>query len=128
MLKSNSASSATIVKLVTIVELQTAKGAKATALHYNLLLWADIELGMAIFAASSAALRPLLRRVPTIWDSYISKGSSRAREASATSGSHGVAGPYVQFGGASAEDIELGRNGSQNVGLERTLEIVKTTK
>ncbi|ROV97468.1 hypothetical protein VPNG_08684 [Cytospora leucostoma] len=56
------ASSATIVKLVIIINLQTAKGARASALHYDLLLWADIELGMAIFAASAAALRPLLRR------------------------------------------------------------------
>lgn len=30
-------------------------------LHYQLLIWADAELGMAIFCASIAALRPLLR-------------------------------------------------------------------
>lgn len=127
-----SASSATIVKLVIIIELQTAKGAGAKALHYDLLLWADIELGMAIFAASAAALRPLLRRVPTMWDTYVTKGSSRARQAGgSTSGSHGAAaGPYVQFRGASVEDIELGshKTKSQNAGLERTFGIVTLTE
>lgn len=127
--KQHSASSATIVKLVIIIELQTAKGAAAKGLHYDLLLWADIELGMAIFAASAAALRPLLRRVPTIWDSYITKGtsgsSSRGRQTGSLSGSHGATGPYVLFRGASAEDIELGRHGTRDIALERTLGIVK---
>lgn len=31
-------------------------------LHYQLLIWADVELGLAIFCASAAALRPLLRQ------------------------------------------------------------------
>lgn len=38
-------------------------------LHYQLLIWADVELGLAIFCASAAALRPLLRRFPMIWGS-----------------------------------------------------------
>ncbi|KAI1080515.1 integral membrane protein [Whalleya microplaca] len=58
------ASSATIVKLVIIVRLSTAKGAEAEGLHYDLLLWADIELGLATFAAAAAALRPLLKYLP----------------------------------------------------------------
>ncbi|KAI1259798.1 hypothetical protein F5Y18DRAFT_287457 [Xylariaceae sp. FL1019] len=60
------ASSATIVKLVIIVRLAYAKGAEAEGLHYDLALWADIELGLGILAASSAALRPLLRRLSII--------------------------------------------------------------
>ncbi|KAI2467868.1 hypothetical protein F4781DRAFT_423054 [Annulohypoxylon bovei var. microspora] len=83
------ASSATIVKLVIIVRLSTAKGEAAQALHYDLLLWADIELGLATFAASAAALRPLLRHIPDIW--------SKTR----TLNSHGTSeavGPYRSLG------------------------------
>ncbi|KAH9885936.1 integral membrane protein [Xylariomycetidae sp. FL2044] len=69
------ASAATIVKLVIIVRLSWAKGEEATGLHYDLLLWADIELGMAIFAASLAALRPLLKLIPRMLSS-----SNRAHE------------------------------------------------
>ncbi|KAJ2987942.1 hypothetical protein NUW58_g4231 [Xylaria curta] len=57
------ASTATIVKLVIIVRLPYATGKVADGLHYDLLLWADIELGLAILAASAAALRPLLRHI-----------------------------------------------------------------
>ncbi|KAI1180658.1 hypothetical protein F4777DRAFT_528831 [Nemania sp. FL0916] len=63
------ASSATIVKLVIIVRLPYAKGQAADGLHFDLLLWADIELGLAILAASAAALRPLLRHIPALLDS-----------------------------------------------------------
>ena len=37
-------------------------------MHYQLLLWADSELGLAIFAASLAAIRPLLAKfnVPNV--------------------------------------------------------------
>ncbi|KAI0894414.1 integral membrane protein [Annulohypoxylon nitens] len=83
------ASSATIVKLVIIIRLSTAKGEEAQALHYDLLLWADIELGLATFAASAAALRPLLKHIPDIW--------SKTR----TSDTHGTgeaAGPYRSLG------------------------------
>ncbi|KAI0384521.1 hypothetical protein F5Y04DRAFT_293359 [Hypomontagnella monticulosa] len=60
------ASSATIAKLVIIIKLATAKGGDALSLHYDLLLWADIELGMAIFATASVAARPLLKKISTI--------------------------------------------------------------
>ncbi|KAI1504617.1 integral membrane protein [Biscogniauxia marginata] len=63
------ASSATIVKLVIIVRLTHAEDDEADGLHHDLLLWAIIELGLAIFAASCAALRPLLRHLPALWDS-----------------------------------------------------------
>ncbi|KAI1819854.1 hypothetical protein F4861DRAFT_107159 [Xylaria intraflava] len=62
------ASTATIVKLVVLVRLTDATGKKEAGLHYDLLLWADIELGLAILAASAAALRPLLRHIPTLLD------------------------------------------------------------
>ncbi|KAI1755138.1 hypothetical protein F4782DRAFT_435393 [Xylaria castorea] len=62
------ASTATIVKLVIIVRLTEATGKTADGLHYDLLLWADIELGLAILAASAAALRPLLRHIPALFD------------------------------------------------------------
>ncbi|XXH05757.1 hypothetical protein Hte_012193 [Hypoxylon texense] len=89
------ASSATIAKLVIIVRLSTAKGAVADGLHYDLLLWADVELGMAIFAASAAALRPLLcKYVPAIWG-----------RSTPTPNSHGAsdaaAGPYRALGAGS---------------------------
>ncbi|KAI1432604.1 hypothetical protein GGR50DRAFT_696874 [Xylaria sp. CBS 124048] len=57
------ASTATIVKLVILVRLNDATGSVEAGLHFDLLLWADIELGLAIMAASAAALRPLLRHV-----------------------------------------------------------------
>lgn len=57
-------------------------------LHYQLLLWADVELGLAIFCASAAALRPLLRRFPMIWGSADTSSShtpyGRPRGASAS--------------------------------------------
>lgn len=62
-----SASAATIAKLVIIVRLTTVSKDEQEILHYQLLIWADIELGLAIFCASAAALRPLLRRNPMIW-------------------------------------------------------------
>ncbi|KAK7931349.1 hypothetical protein PG985_002061 [Apiospora marii] len=68
------ASSATIVKLVVIIRLIHAKAAEADDLHYDLLLWADIELGLAILATSAAALRPLLKYVHKPW-SYLSRSS-----------------------------------------------------
>lgn len=51
-------------------------GAEAqTILHYQLLIWADVELGLAIFCASAAALRPLLRRFSRIWGSTNSRSN-----------------------------------------------------
>ncbi|KAJ8124314.1 hypothetical protein O1611_g9327 [Lasiodiplodia mahajangana] len=81
------ASTATIVKLVIIVRLPHATGKAADGLHYDLLLWADIELGLAILAASAAALRPLLRHIPALFD-----GTSKH-------GSHGTqdSGPYHEL-------------------------------
>ncbi|KAK8121113.1 hypothetical protein PG999_005233 [Apiospora kogelbergensis] len=68
------ASSATIVKLVVIIKLVHATAAEAVDLHYDLLLWADIELGLAILAVSAAALRPILKYVHVPW-TYGSKSS-----------------------------------------------------
>ncbi|KAI0012050.1 integral membrane protein [Xylariaceae sp. FL0662B] len=89
------ASSATIVKLVIIVRLSTAKGAEAEGLHYDLLLWADIELGLATFAAAAAALRPLLKYIPVMW--------SKSR--TAKSRTSDAVGPYQELEAAS----EMGR-------------------
>ncbi|KAK8879474.1 hypothetical protein PGQ11_000768, partial [Apiospora arundinis] len=61
------ASSATIVKLVVIIRLVHATAAETENLHYDLLLWADIELGLAILAVSAAALRPLLKYIQIPW-------------------------------------------------------------
>lgn len=110
------------MKLVIIVRLQTAKGAAANALHYELLLWADIELGIALFAAASAALRPLMKRVPSAWDSYFStrtkvtkyfsKPSSKSTRHTSSSVSHPQGtGPYVEVGagGISHENFQLDR-------------------
>ncbi|KAI1369556.1 hypothetical protein F5Y08DRAFT_97124 [Xylaria arbuscula] len=74
------ASTATIVKLVIIVRLPYAKGEAADGLHYDLLLWADIELGLAILAASAAALRPLLRHVPALFDGTTKNGTRGTEE------------------------------------------------
>ncbi|KAI0969931.1 hypothetical protein F4678DRAFT_141476 [Xylaria arbuscula] len=74
------ASTATIVKLVIIIRLSKAKGKAADALHYDLLLWADIELGIAILAASAAALRPLLRHIPALFDGTTKHGTLGTQE------------------------------------------------
>ncbi|KAI8624001.1 hypothetical protein F5Y19DRAFT_342754 [Xylariaceae sp. FL1651] len=74
------ASSATIVKLVIIVRLPYATGKDAKSLHYDLLLWADIEIGLAILATSAAALRPLLRHLSIIRDATPKQGSSGTDE------------------------------------------------
>ncbi|KAI2634733.1 integral membrane protein [Hypomontagnella submonticulosa] len=58
--------SATIAKLVIIIKLATAKGGDAIPLHYDLLLWADIELGMAIFATAAVAARPLIKEITLV--------------------------------------------------------------
>ncbi|ROW04798.1 hypothetical protein VMCG_04914 [Cytospora schulzeri] len=63
------ASAATIAKLAILVQLEHATGLDADHLHYELLIWADVELGLAIFCASAAALRPLLKRFSNIWAS-----------------------------------------------------------
>ncbi|KAI1141048.1 hypothetical protein F5Y05DRAFT_376240 [Hypoxylon sp. FL0543] len=97
------ASSATIVKLVIIVKLSTAKGEAAQALHYDLLLWADIELGMATFAASAAALRPLLRHIPGIWGRTQTPNSYGTSE---------VVGPYHSLG-TSNEMGPMSKRGSK---------------
>lgn len=58
----HSASAATIAKLVILVRLlSTPTGYQQDWLHYQLLIWADAELGLAIFCSSIAALRPLIR-------------------------------------------------------------------
>ncbi|KAI1472338.1 uncharacterized protein F4812DRAFT_9755 [Daldinia caldariorum] len=89
------ASSATIVKLVIIVRLSTAKGEEAQSLHYDLLLWADIELGMATFAASAAALRPLLKHIPAFWTkSQPSSSNNRSRSRTTSE----AVGPYQELG------------------------------
>lgn len=59
----HSASIATVVKLFILVQLQYAKPDQLNWLHYQMLVWAEVELGLSIFAASAAALRPLLRAV-----------------------------------------------------------------
>ncbi|KAJ8117441.1 hypothetical protein ONZ43_g4207 [Nemania bipapillata] len=74
------ASTATIVKLVIIVRLPYAKGKAADGLHYDLLLWANIELGLAILAASAAALRPLLRHIPALFDGTSKNGTRDTQE------------------------------------------------
>ncbi|KAF3764195.1 hypothetical protein M406DRAFT_71243 [Cryphonectria parasitica EP155] len=55
------ASAATIAKLIILVQLQFATPDELPFLHYQLLVWADVELGLSILAASAAALRPLVR-------------------------------------------------------------------
>ncbi|KAI1378932.1 integral membrane protein [Hypoxylon crocopeplum] len=97
------ASSATIAKLVIIAKLSTAKGEEAQGLHYDLLLWADIELGMATFAASAAALRPLLKHIPGIWGKTQTPNSHGTSEA---------VGPYRSIG-ASNEMGPMGKRESK---------------
>ncbi|KAI0206266.1 hypothetical protein F4808DRAFT_112772 [Astrocystis sublimbata] len=82
------ASTATIVKLVIIVRLPNASGKEADSLHHDLLLWANIELGLAIFAASAAALRPLLRHIPALLDHTSKHGTHDIEES----------GPYHELG------------------------------
>lgn len=65
---------------------------------------------MATFAASAAALRPLLLRIPAMIDTYFSKSSSRRAQQSYDSGIHGM-GPYHEVVPASSEDVEMGRLG-----------------
>ncbi|KAI1092824.1 integral membrane protein [Rostrohypoxylon terebratum] len=104
------ASSATIVKLVIIVRLSTAKGEEAQALHHDLLLWADIELGLATFAASAAALRPLLKHIPDIWSNPRTSNSHVTSEAVGPYRSLGVANEMHPMskreGGTSCRDTE----------------------
>lgn len=69
------ASAATIAKLVIIIRLSNAGRSEQEILHYQLLIWADVELGLAIFCASAAALRPLLRRNTLIWGSDATEDS-----------------------------------------------------
>lgn len=57
------------------MRLSYTKGKAADGLHYDLLLWADIELGLAILAASAAALRPLLRHIPALLDGSTKRGT-----------------------------------------------------
>lgn len=128
------------MKLVIIVRLQTAKGTAANALHYELLLWADIELGIALFAAGSAALRPLLKSVPGAWDSYFStrtkvskyfsKPTSKSTRHTSSSASHPQGtGPYVEVGtgGMSHENFQLNRLNSATRKSTSGGSILKTT-
>ncbi|KAJ4394389.1 hypothetical protein N0V93_003606 [Gnomoniopsis smithogilvyi] len=134
------ASAATIVKLVIIVRLQTAKGSAASALHYELLLWADIELGIALFAAASAALRPLVKSVPSAWNSYFStrtkvtkyfsKPSIQSTRHTSSSASHlQGTGAYVEVGAGGVSDEDFQMNHLSLMERESALEgsIVKTT-
>lgn len=41
--------------------LNVPPGYQSDWLHYQLLIWADAEVGLAIFCSSVAALRPLMR-------------------------------------------------------------------
>lgn len=59
----SSASMASIAKIVILSKLQYTTGYKEDWLHFQLLEWADIEVALAILAASAAALRPLVRRL-----------------------------------------------------------------
>ncbi|PSR83430.1 hypothetical protein BD289DRAFT_353427, partial [Coniella lustricola] len=54
------ASAATIVKLLLLVQLQYAEPSQLEYIHYQLLVWAVVELGLSIFASAAAALRPLV--------------------------------------------------------------------
>lgn len=113
------------------MQLQTAKGAHAKGLHYDLLLWADIELGMATFAASAAALRPLLLRIPAMLDTYFSKGSSSRRAHQSNSSVIQGMGPYYEVGPAGSEDVEMGRLNLSTCGMQggitRTTTVVVST-
>lgn len=62
------------------MRLPYAKGKAADGLHYDLLLWADIELGLAILAASAAALRPLLRHIPALLDGTSKRGTRETQD------------------------------------------------
>lgn len=81
-----------------VIRLPKATGKEAEGLHYDLLLWADIELGLAIFTASAAALRPLLRHIPVVWDSYV-----RSRTLSRKARTSVAVGPYREVGAGSVE-------------------------
>lgn len=98
------------------MKLSTAKGAVADGLHYDLLLWADVELGMAIFAASAAALRPLLSKfAPAIWGR-----STPAPDSHGASSAAAGSGPYRALGAGGNEMRPLsgvrGGGGSKGVG------------
>lgn len=61
---SHSASAATVAKLILLVELESVVGETKTAwIHIQLLIWSDVELGLAIFTAILSGLRPLVRLV-----------------------------------------------------------------
>lgn len=103
-------------------------------MHYELLLWADIELGMALFAASAAALRPLLGLLPKSPfsaninsrskkqhhpDSSFSQSFRLSSKGVARRHSHvpadGLRGPYREVSDHAreeVEDVELGIVGS----------------
>lgn len=68
------------------MRLNSANEKEAKGLHYELLLWANIELGLAILAASAAALRPLLRHFKVI-DGSANQGSSNGTDS----------GPYLEL-------------------------------
>ena len=64
-------------------------------MHYQLLLWADSELGLAIFAASLAAIRPLLARLNV---SNIAKWTTtRSIKGGPGIGSTDTIGPYKEI-------------------------------
>lgn len=81
----HSASTATIVKLLLLVQLEYAQPSQLEYIHYQLLVWADVELGLSIFASAAAALRPLLRIV-TGHDSSSTRLNSNGLHPSATVG------------------------------------------
>ncbi|EFY93670.1 hypothetical protein J3458_015594 [Metarhizium acridum] len=105
------ASASTIVKLVIIIRLNHAVGDEAQHLHYQLLLWADAELGLAILAASLAAVRPLLARlhVPGLNKHSADRSSSARKPVSSSE----AMGPYREIHDANPV-VKGGTNASKS--------------
>ncbi|KHO01889.1 uncharacterized protein MAM_00890 [Metarhizium album ARSEF 1941] len=89
------ASASTIVKLIIIIRLNHAKGDEVEHLHYQLLLWADAELGLAIFAASLAAVRPLLSKLRVL--GLHKRSTNRSSLVRQAAGSSDATGPYKEI-------------------------------
>jgi hypothetical protein len=70
-------------------------------------LWADIELGLAILAASAAALRPLLRHIPALLDGTSKQGSGT-----------GDSGPYHELE-VNSRDTSNMKKGSDHTTMVR---------
>ncbi|KAK2598686.1 hypothetical protein N8I77_012078 [Diaporthe amygdali] len=117
------ASGATIAKLVIVVKIPNADAETQKILHYYLLLWAGVELGLAIFCASAAALKPLLRKFPKIWGSANSRSShtpyghmyGRSTDASA---SHRPQGSTEPLSGGYRELSNTGSRSGRPAGIQ----------